>query len=360
MKKKYSIVLLGFLTCLLMGCSAKRDLGAVTQLDPSVKVDAVDLQIDTVNLAQEFIYAKQYMVYRDSVLIVVNKPAEEASFIELRSLTDNRLIGGYIRQGKGPGEMLRANVELEGNTLKVSDFVKQQIVFIDLDAVLSDPEGYRLPPFEECRVFSYGKNRMADGRLVFENPYCFDDKKSGIKNDAARLFIGDSKTTDEDFGEHTYQTRNVSQGNLFMNPSKSKLVYASFNVPVIEIYDSVTTPLRTILGPEDFSDQQFVVDRGEVIFKMPLPYAYLAYCYDDNYFYLGYAGERIDFNVKQEKDLHTWIFRFDWDGNFVDSYYYPGYVNAISVSGDGKSVYASARDEDNMPFLVKLSGIEKR
>lgn len=359
MKKKYSIVLLGFLMCLLMSCSAERDLGAVTQLDPSVKTGARDLRVDTVRLAQEFMYAEQYFVYRDTVLIVVNKPSEDVPFIELRSLTDNRLIGGYIRMGKGPGEMLQIFAELEGNTMKIFDLVRRQLAFIDLDAVLSDPEGYRLPPFEECRVFSYGKNRLADGRLVFENPYCFDDKKSGIRNDATRLLIGDSKTTDEDFGEHTYHSRSISQGNLFSNYRGDRWVYAALFLPIIEIYDSVMTPLKTIQGPDDFVELKYKVsDNGEVLFNGLIPYAYISYSYDDDYFYLGYHGELIDFNVKQAKDLHTWIFRFDWDGNFVDSYYYPGYTDAISVSGDGKAIYASSRDEDNMPMLVKLSGIE--
>lgn len=358
--RSLSVVSWSLLSCLMfVGCSSERERGEVIELDLTVKTDAHELQVDTIPLREEFVYANRYFVYQDSILVVVNKPVDDVPFIELRNLNDNQPIGSYVHLGKGPGEMLIMTANLEGNILKMSDAVLGHLAFMDLDAMLRDPKNYRLPPFEDYHVYSYGKTRLPSGRLVFENPYCFNDKNSGIRNDnAKRLLIGDSNTTDEDFGKYTYQTRNSSQGNLFINPSGTKLVYASLNLPEVEIYDTSAVPLRTILGPDGFEELRYTVDKnGATAFKGLIPYAYLTYCCNDDYFYLVYNGELINFQEKSEKDFHTWIFQFDWDGNFIDSYYYDNYVNAISISSSGRSIYATARDQDNMPFLVKLSGL---
>ncbi|WP_298063633.1 BF3164 family lipoprotein [uncultured Rikenella sp.] len=328
-------------------------------LPVDIKTNAIDLEVDTMITSEAFIHAKMYYVYKDSTLIVINQATETVPYLEVRNLTDNWKIGNYIPLGKGPGEMLRVVAYLEGNTLKVNDFVKKQIAFVNLDSLLKNPNGYQI---SSCnyQVLTNAINRFSDGKLLFENPYCFSDSKSGIENkNAPRLKIGDNTTNDEDFGTYDYVTHNVSQGRLVYNQNRNRIVYASSSIPVVEIYDSTLAPLMRIVGPDSFDDQMYVIaPDGLVTYKKTAPYAYLTYSYDDDYFYLVYNGELIDFNVKQEKDLHTWIFRFDWDGNFEGSYYYPGYVNAISISGDGKSFYASARDEDNMPMLVKLSGIE--
>ncbi|WP_294597030.1 hypothetical protein [uncultured Rikenella sp.] len=355
---KHIAILYGLLAFLLAGCISHSEQRVVMQLSPSIKTETKALNADTLSLAQEFLYAKQYFVYQDTVLIVINTPSEDAPFIELYNLTNNQQIGGYIRLGKGPGEMLLPFIELEQNTLKISDPVRQQLTFIDLDVVLKSPENYHIPSFEKCQVFSYGKNRLANGQLVFENPYCFYDKRSGLGNKTYRLLIGDSNTTDTDFGEFDYQTRNIAQGNLFLSPTKDKLIYIPLRQPNIEIYDTLANPLKTIQGPDDFHEVQYkIYDKCEVIFGPLVPYTYLAYTYNNDYFYVAYTGDLIDFQTKSEKDLHTWIFQFDWDGNFIDSYYYPAYINAISISKDGRSIYATSHDPDNMPILVRLSTI---
>lgn len=355
--KKYSIVLFGLLLCLLIGCSPEREQGAVTQLNVSAKTDAKELRVDTIRLAQEFIHVKWHFVYRDSILVVVNKPSEAVPFIEIRNLTDNKPIGNYIPLGKGPGEMLQVFAYLNGNTLQLNDLVRKQIARINLDSLLQDPTGYSIPTFAKYQVFAFGKAQLADGRWVFENPYAFKHEKSGIVNDVPRLFVGDETTKMEDFGEYKYETSNVSQGMLFTNQAKNRLVYASLNFPIIEFYDGQTSLLKTIIGPDNFENQKFDISQGGVIYHATIPYSYLAYCFDNDHLYLMYVGEMINFDEKSEKDLRSWIFRFDWDGNFVDSYYCPSHISALSVSSDGKAFYATIRDQDNMPVLVKLSGI---
>jgi hypothetical protein len=58
---------------------------------------------------------------------------------------------------------------------------------------------------------------------------------------------------------------------------------------------------------------------------------------------------------KNMEDYPSWVFKFDWDGNFTDSYYLGQYVSTISLSADGKSFYATAISQEKNPFLIKFS-----
>lgn len=356
---KNRVIIFMLVAEILFGCSSRQSSEMAGTLASAVKTTAQLLQSDTLRFSQELIHANKYYVYQDTVLVVINRATEKVPFVEFYHMTDgNRLLDRRIPQGKGPGEMLQVFAYLNGNMLQINDFVRKQIALINMDSLLQDPMNYRIPSFAQYQVFSFGKTQWIDGKWVFENPYAFKNEKIGIKNQTKRLLVGDQTTTMEDFGKYQYQTVNVSQGLLFANRDKNRVVYAALHYPIIEFYDSQISLFKTIWGPDDFSDQQFVIVQGEVIFKRTIPCAYKAYCYTEDFICLAYSGEMMNFREKSEKDLHSWIFRFDWDGNFVDSYYCPSHITALSVGSDGKTLYATIRDRDDMPLLVKLSGIK--
>jgi hypothetical protein len=98
-------------------------------------------------------------------------------------------------------------------------------------------------------------------------------------------------------------------------------------------------------------------DANEILFKKGyIPYTYLSFCTDKDFFYLTYMGDYLDLTKnKNMEDYPLWVFKFDWDGNFIDTYYLGQYVSAISLSADGKSFYATAISSEKNPFLIKFS-----
>jgi hypothetical protein len=126
----------------------------------------------------------------------------------------------------------------------------------------------------------------------------------------------------------------------------------------MEIYDNGLTLLKQIFGPDKLPAKYSIIGdeyvSNEIIFHEYIPYAYLEFCTDANYFYTTYMGDNLT-NGKKMEDYPLWIFKFDWDGNLTDSYYVGRYVSSISLSSDGNSFYATAISKEGNPFLIKLS-----
>ncbi len=344
------------LVCFLSACNTEKE--EVVELDDRVKTEALDLTVDTVWVDSVFLHARRFFVYRDSVLIVVNKPNSDCATLQLYNLKTQRPIADYLSQGKGPNEVLEASVNLEGDILILRDFIRKQVAFISLDSLLS-VKGYTIP-LRQYRYISFGLNRMGNGRTVFENPYCFQAKKQGIDNKASRFLLGDAQTTLADFGTYRYNTFNVSQGFVVMNPDRNVLVYASLSEPVVELRDTVLNLQKRIKGPDSFDDIRYKVREDDtsipdVVYQGIVPYAYVGYCCDSVGFYLAYTDARLSGEMTDERRFPCWIFRFDWAGNLVNSYAVGRYVNALSSGSDIHTIYATGYDDDMMPQLVRLT-----
>ena len=72
---------------LMSGCvQPKREKVPVQILDRELLAKAKVLQADTMGTFDEFIYAKKFWVYADSILIVLNKKHKDGYFVELHNL----------------------------------------------------------------------------------------------------------------------------------------------------------------------------------------------------------------------------------------------------------------------------------
>jgi hypothetical protein len=105
-------------------------------LDKSIKSNAKSLQTDTVGFFEELIYARNFFVYQDSILIVHNRKYEDVYFLEVYDLRSEKLLAQLFRWGNGPNEMLSARIDLNGNILTVNDYVKAQVAFVNMDSIL--------------------------------------------------------------------------------------------------------------------------------------------------------------------------------------------------------------------------------
>ena len=68
--------------------------------------------------------------------------------------------------------------------------------------------------------------------------------------------------------------------------------------------------------------------------------------------YLTYIGE-LATAVRHSDDFDTDILKFDWDGNFIESYSIGHSVTSMSLSGDGKSLYVFGREHDGTDVLYR-------
>jgi hypothetical protein len=327
-------------------------------LDKRIKLEAKVLHVDTIGFFDELIYARDFRVYQDSILVVRNHRYSDVYFLEFYNLNQKKSLRQMYRLGNGPDELLSANIYINQSTLTAVDYVKDYIAFPNIDSLLYNADYNKVPikfyPHSPV-VVQYKK----ENQMLVENPYCFKDEESGIDNHAPRFIIYNENSVYVEKNKYKYYTWNVAtNGRIITNYQKNRIVYANTNLSVIEIYDADLCLLKQIKGPDNLIPEYKIVSDeyvfNEVLFRDHIPYTYLDFCVSDDFFCLTYLG---DYFVDKKKitDYPLWIFKFDWDGNFMESYSIGRYVSCISLSADGKSFYASAVSEEETPFLIKLS-----
>ncbi len=350
MKKYVYSFIIGVVGCLI--CSCKHNKNDDFSLQENIKTNAKHVKIDTIAIP-ELIYAELFLVYHDSVLIVLNKKHENGFFIEFYDLSHNKLINKFYRLGNGPNEILSAFVALNGNLLTINDYVKGQVAFLNLDSVLVNPSYISLPIRHFTSSPTVSQYYKAN-QLIIENTNCFEDDELGINNNAPRFIVTNKGSDYVEKSNFKYSTRNVaSDGDIITNYALNKIIYTYMHKPIIEIYDNNLKGIKRILGPDKMLTQYRIVD-NEIIFNRRIPYTYLDFCINKDYFFVTYMG---DFLVggKNMEDYPLWIFKFDWNGNFVDSYNMGQYISSISISNDGKSFFGTGINIEKNPILLKLT-----
>lgn len=342
---------------LMSGCvQPKREKVPVQILDRELLAKAKVLQADTMGTFDEFIYAKKFWVYADSILIVLNKKHKDGYFVELHNLFTKENIVKLYRFGDGPDEMLSARVDMNGKTLLVNDFVKGQVAVVNLDSLLKNTT-YTTLPIRHRAIGSPTAVPYGDCFLL-ENPYCFADENLKIEQNAPRFIVTDAKRSYVEEVKYKYYTGNVTvDGCIIMNDFNDRIIYACMHKSAMEIYDKDLNLLRMIEGPIDLKTRYSLDSESdigiEISFKDYIPYAYLTYCTDKNYFYLSYVGDYLKIGMGM-KDFPGWILKFDWDGRLVNCFSVSGCVRAISKSEKERALYVTVLNREDVPVLLKM------
>jgi hypothetical protein len=346
-----------------VGCQSQQteEWPLVEELPISVKENAKLLRAEIVEASYDFIYAKDFFAYQDSIMIVLNKAYRDVHFVEFYNLNSNKAINSFISVGNGPGEMLNTLAHVRRNELFVHDFAKNQIGIINIDSVLHNPD-YRIkPPVQfSNNVGSPFVTFYRNTQLIMQNPYYFLDKKLKIDNKAPRLIvteIGDDNGKLSSLDGARYYTYNVSQGLIIPNLDKNRLIYASSFLNELGMYDMDLNPIKFVMTPDDIKPIYRFDDGNQIIFNGVAPYAYRGHYIDNNYFYVSYVGDYFS-GDKHLKDFSSWIFKFDWSGNFIESFHSPEYINTLSKSPNKNIFYGRGFDEDGTTVLWKLSLID--
>lgn len=344
----YIVIIMGML---FFSCTANRNGIPITYLDDNIKDTAAVLLQESVNFNVPISTADLY-IWNDSIAIVRNMVVSDTWFLELYDLRDNRLLRHFLRHGNGPGEMLEINFIFNNDTIVIEDFQKDNITAIPVHKAVND-DTFK-PNLRPISVWSQYKLPFK-GKLLALNPYRFINKDYGINNDGPRFIVSDSNYVYKEKKHYEYNTFNVSYSSFFISFANDRIVYVCKSEPVLELYDTSLNLIKEILGPEMQSRQKYKIEEnGNVCFLNTIPYAYSSFCYNDDYFYVCYNGDYLSYkNDFDSSLLKSWIFKFDWDGNFIDSYYIDHYVKSMSLSNDGRYIYAFGTDREGGNVFYK-------
>ena len=331
MKKKIYLLIL-FAVYIFYGCWNNKATDKDFFLDKTIKSEAKQVMIDTVGYFEDLIYAQDFWVYQDSILIVCNKKYADVYFVEFYDLRRQQLLRQLFRLGNGPYELLSAIVTMDGNVLTVNDYVKDQVAFVNIDSVLQNP--LYVAPVIRHAYSSPTAVRYKEGQLLLENPYCFKSKELGIDHKASRFVVITDNEPYIESKQYEYTTRNVAvNGKIITDYQKDRIIYADGNKPLLEIYNNELELIKQIHGPDKMLIKYRINEDNSICFNKIIPFVYMNFCTSADFVYLIYLG---DFLVPfgQMEDLPAWIFQFDWDGNLIESYSVGRYINSISLSAE--------------------------
>ena len=319
-------------------------------------------KVDTIgNFEDEFIFAKEFLVYNDSVLIILNKAYQDIYFIECYDLVNKKHIRKLFRYGNGPNEMLSARVHLNNNNLYVNDYIKAQIAIINMDSLITS-EDYDVKILGH-KTYESPTAVICNNKFILENPYYFKDDKLKIKQGKSRFISTNGDKPYEYSITYPYNTRNVSvDGCIITNDSCKRIMYASMHNSDLELYDYNLNVIKIFNGLPKLETEYLIngideYNEKEIIFKKNIPYAYLDYTTDNEFVYLVYMGNLLKENTTM-KDYPNWILKFDWECNLIKKYYINAYILSISKSSTNDTFYITIMNEDENPLLLKLQYIE--
>lgn len=323
-------------------------------LESSVLASAVPMRECLIADSEEFLHAANMLVYKDSLVIVVNAPKKDIDCVEIQSLKGRTRLASFVKMGNGPGEVLQLSSFIQDSLLVLWDFSRNNIYTVDLERCLT---GMDCTPSEAIPVGgnlpSQGVVFWGEDSLLLLNPYFFEDKNLRISN-GQPLFIkqkiGDNlKLVVKDDDVWGY---NVFQGSLILNREKNRLFFASYSDDCLSMFDADLKYLKRISGPVKMEPRYFVRDK-DVGYKGSIPDAYSDYCASEDCFWLIFHGQ---YDVyKPDAKKVSYIMRFDWDGNLQKTYRVNQIIYSITKSDLGEDIFYVRGREDGLVKLWKLS-----
>lgn len=355
-----SFIMVLILATITSSCSEKNNIEVVT-LDEHVLTNSNLLQEDSVWYPIDSIYAKKFYVYADSILIMENNQAA-GNFLNIYNMRNQQLIAKLLPFGEGPEELLYAQIHYDGDVMRVTDYIKRTLYNINIEKILTD-KSYKpeLLPLSQNYIITTSPVSYGDS-IIYVNPFHYVNRQANINQQPPRL-IASSKGKIEpkmpmDFD---YMTFNVGQGYLGANAHLGSIFFASNENSIIEFFSSDLTLIKKIVGPASLPEAKLSISgvdgKHEVSYKgMLQPEAYRGFTSSADYLFFLYTGKKVP--IDNQKDFMSYILCFDWKGNFKKSYSPPSRIYALSVSATSGTFYATIKNEEGNPKLVKFTYLE--
>ncbi len=352
MKSLYTLISVLFILSSLTSCiKVKDDNSQNTVLDHKILDTAVLLIPEKVDFEVP-ISAYGVYVWQDSIILVCNSHLDKRhKFLEVYDLHTSRFLRDYIHIGNGPDEMLAVAANYQNDTILLQDVMKRTITVIPVDSAISDTFIPMVIPFDiySQQMWPY------KGKMLALNPNCFIDERIGVHNDGLRFIISDSNFVYKENEEYLHNTYNAVLASFIISYKNNRIVVYNSNEPEIEIYDTNLNLIKKIHGPELPHEITYGMLKNGNVLTEGDPASYMYSCFDSKYFYLSYIGDFLEMNETVFNVGYSYILKFDWDGNPVDSYYIDLSVLSMSLSEDGQSMYLFGIDKDGYNVLYKTA-----
>ncbi len=348
---------------LCSSCGGQKTETTDETLPLNVLQQAPGVKLDTMDIGMEFPTAAAYLVYQDTILIVTSSHLCTDHFVEIVNLRTHQPVASLCAVGDGDGEVLSAQSKLMNGHLVVNDFVKAQVVLVDMDSLLTVP-GYQ--PQVRKRAMDDAPTAVPfRGRLLAENPSCFSSRdlgiKQGVENGVPRFVELDGDSCSDVPAAAPFHTRNVCvDGMIEVSPDQQHVLYGSMGRSALEVYDDSLHLTRRVLGPVTLDECVAAMpaddsDTQEVSYSQRIPYAYTASCSSPSRAFFAYMGDYLE-DGEEMKDKHSYVLVFDWDGTLLRACHADALLTSLSVSSrDSSRVYATALNAEGTPVLVTFS-----
>ena len=355
--KTINLYLILFMLVTLFSCNNNDKGYKTTKLDKELLQNSDSLVVDTILNSDNLPRAQTFFYINDSVILIQNRKFENQSFLEFYNIHNNKIIKKLFKNGNGHDEMLSIIVNLENNRLLARDFIRNNYTIVNIDSLLTD-SAYK-SPFVFNGYLGISSLSLYKNEILAVNPYTFSCKEQNIEQDCGSKIVKLPALNKLCNSDHEYNTLNVAaQGEIVANDNEKIICYADFAQPYINIYNDKLELVKRYEGPDELSVEYAITDQKEVLYKKRIPYAYLKSCYNDKYFYLCYMGAYWESDVTVTMDnFPCYIFKFNWDGDFVKSYKSDRWIYALSCNPQysGKDIlYATINNANGIPTLVKL------
>lgn len=314
------------------------------------------LVVDSIIYDSIFASSKGILVFDDSLFVVKKRNISKASLIDIITKNKKKLIS-LFKYGNGNHELLSADISIRDRYLVVNDIIRSQFINICMDSLLHNSSYIpQIIKYETQGIT--GVEIDEDGYIVYVNPFFFHEEELNINQGKHRL-ISTRKNEDESNFEYKYDTWNVGgDGILIANIDKNKFMYASKNFSVLELYDKFLNLKTRVTGPISLHPNYSLIplkeeDDIQVTFKDKIPYSYLDCCSDSYYVYFLYIGDFLSDSHGVE-DFKSYILKYDWDCNLINTYIYDGFLYTISKGEQDNVFYSTFEREDGNMSLLKL------
>lgn len=302
----------------------------------------------------------KYFVLHDTLLVVNNWSALSGYYAELYNLKDTSLIAKFGKRGNGPNELLSCDISVnhtEDGILSISDVTGLRMSIYEVNSLT---KGDTIPK-SHFRIPDYSRNGVVIGSnlLIFYNTYYFEE--SGLENNMNMLFKFDA--TDQSTSNlarndltGTFFTYNVSDGHPVASLKRQVIFIASHFENQIHMYDFDLNHIKSFEGPFSNNNEYYIRENSEnhISMKHGRYLAYNGLCANNDGVYIFFIGEKGESRYNKEKYE---IFKFSWDGDLMEKFEVDNYIRSMSLSEDGRYLFATVRDADmglkDTPKLIK-------
>ena len=238
-------ILLAIVMVLFASCSSKRTLGEVDVFSWDDFQEEVRLKGRTVTFDDGVMMPFSVQVF-DSVLVTL-EPTNDR-ICQLFNLKTGTKIGGRLRMGGGPNEMVMPMFVHNGNGIQLIDMGSATIYTCDFEKFLTEdsPEPLKKVKLSESvdsEMQVLGEYYVGYQYFKEDLLYLFD--KQGQKIRAFAGFPDGEKTAPNEQRADMYQMGYVSNG-------KDRVAVTYYMTDIIEVFDEEGNVIRHLQGPENF------------------------------------------------------------------------------------------------------------